>query len=88
MDWKKMSNKRGKLEKYVINPLPDGGFKVDYYFRGRYRRSIDYKDGEYVEMLLKLFRRDAPRGQIVFSYTGSNQERMVELEKRVREYAA
>ena len=83
-----MSNKRGKFEKYVVNPLAESGYRIDYYFRGRYKRSIEYKIDEYAEMLLQRFKKEAPRGQIVFSYTGSNQERMVELERRVREYAA
>ena len=82
-----MSNKKGRFEKYVVNPLPESGYRIDYYFRGIYRRSIDYKSDEYVKMLLTRFKKEAPKGQIVFSYSGSNQERMVELERRVREYA-
>ena len=81
-----MSNKKGRYEKYVVTSIPEGGYKVDYYFMGKYKRSIDYKIGEYAEMLLMLFKKECPKGQIVFSYSGSNQSTMVELERRVREY--
>jgi len=84
--WQLYGN-RMTAEKYIIHQT-EQGYKIDYYRKGRYKRSIDYHSAEYVETLLKMFKRDAPKGKIIFSYTGTfvSQQSMSELERKVKEY--
>ena len=72
-------------EKYIVHQT-DTGFKVDYYKRGKYKRSIDFYDVQYVEVILKHFKKEVPKGEIIFSYSGMRNEAMVGLQRKVMEY--
>ena len=74
-------------EKYIVHQT-EQGYKIDYYRKGRYKRSIEYHNAEFVETLLKQFKKDCPRGQIIFSGNARmrSPEEMMNLERKVREY--